>query len=299
MTETNPLANKIRKPQIYIRLPSGGRFNKIPISVTNSGEIPVRAMTASDEFLNKNPDALLNGDATEQLLNSCVPEIHDIRESPMNDIELILLAIKYATYGDRFDLSIKCPKCETENKVTLSIRALIDSATDLPEVNSVQLNDGVELILRPYSFENSNKESMMNFDCQKRLAYVQATYKRAEGVDLKELDKAEAIVRREMTELFKSMADFSLNLMIDSILQINIIEDDIKTAVSNRNHITEYIWALDPLAIAKIKNKLSEIMKYGVDKTVHLTCEKPECKHEWDTEVGFDQSNFFARSSED
>ena len=294
MSENNPLKDKIRVPKIYVRLPSSGSFNKQPIDFTGTGEIAVRAMTARDELLLRNPDALLNGDAVEKLIKSCVPEIKDMRESPMNDIDVLLLAIKYATYGDKFEVDVKCPKCATDNKHINSIRSLIDGASDLPAVNSISLDDGAELILRPYSFDNSNKASLMDFESQKRLNYVQATYSRLDGMDETKIEEAEKIVRKEMSELFNSMADFSLNLMIDSIIQVNIMQGDVKTAVSNKEHITEYVWSLDPVSVEKIKIKLKDIMKFGVNKNVHMTCSNTECKHEWDMEVGFDQSNFFA-----
>ena len=81
MTSDNPLKNKIRVAKIYVRLPSSGKYNKLPIEFSHTGELPVRAMTARDELLLRNPDALLNGDAVEKLIQSCIPEIKDMRES--------------------------------------------------------------------------------------------------------------------------------------------------------------------------------------------------------------------------
>ena len=298
MSENNPLKNKMRVPKIYVHLPSAGKFNKLPIEFSATGEIAVRAMTARDELLLRNPDALLNGDAIEKLIQSCVPEIKDMRESPLNDIDVLLLAIKYATYGDRFEVKIKCPKCETENTHVNSIRSMLDGASNLSELNSVTLDDGAELILRPYSFDNSNKANLVDFESQKKLTYIQANYNRLDTTDETALDKTEKFVRKEMSDLFKTMADFNLSLMIDSIIQINVDNDGIKSSVSNREHISEYIWNLDPVSIEKIKTTIKEIMKMGIDKKIHMTCTNPECKHEWDSEVGFDQSNFFAPTLE-
>ena len=42
----------------------------------------------------------------------------------------------------------------------------------------------------------------MDFQSQKRLAYVQATYNRIDGVDQKEIENAESVARKEMSELF-------------------------------------------------------------------------------------------------
>lgn len=303
MTENNPLKDKIRTTKIYVRLPSGGRYNKDGVDFTNNGtEVPVRAMTAKDELLLRNPDALLNGDAVEKLVTSCVHEIHNVRETPMNDIDMLLLAIKYATYGDKFDFTAKCPKCTTDNKIEKSIRAMIDGSTDLPEHNVLKLDNDIELFLKPYNFENSNKANIMDFETQKRLSFIQNTYQRIENGDAKQIEDAEAIARREMSHLFDSMADFTLNLMIESIVQVVLTtnstgNEEMKTVVTNKDHIKEYVWNLDPESVEKVKDKMKEIMKYGVDKNTHVTCINETCKHEWDMEVGFDQSNFFAPTS--
>jgi hypothetical protein len=303
MTENNPLKDKIRNVKMYVRLPSAGRYNKDGIEFVNNGtEVPVRAMTAKDELLLRNPDALLNGDAVEKLVVSCIPEIHNVRETPMNDVDTLLLAIKYATYGDKFEFSTKCPKCSTENKIEKSIRDMIGTATDLPETNVLKLESDIELYLKPYSFENSNRANLMDFESQKRLAYIQSTYQKIDGTDPKQIEGAEKIARSEMSQLFDGMADFTLNLMVDSIVQIILTRDvangeQMKTVVTNKDHIKDYVWNLDPETVEKIKEKMKEVMKYGVDKNTHITCENEACKHEWDMEVGFDQSNFFAPTS--
>jgi hypothetical protein len=305
MTDNNnPLKDKIRNIKIYVRLPSAGRYNKDGVEFANNGlEVPVRAMTAKDELLLRNPDALLNGDAVEKLVASCVPEVHNTRETPMNDIDVILLGIKYATYGDKFDFSVNCPKCATENKIEKSIRDMLDSATDLPEFHSLKIENDLELFLKPYNFENSNKANLVDFESQKRLAMIQNTYQRLDSADQKQLDNAEKVARSEMSQLFNGMADFTLNLMIDSIQQIVLTkktsdDSEMKSVVTNPEHIKEYVWNLDPVSVDKIKEKMKEVMKYGINKTTHIACVNQECKHEWDMEVGFDQSNFFAPTSQ-
>ena len=58
---TNPLKPFSRTPKIYVRLPTQGKFypeNFIASSPNN--EVPVKAMTASDDMIINNPDAPLN-----------------------------------------------------------------------------------------------------------------------------------------------------------------------------------------------------------------------------------------------
>ena len=66
MTEnTNPLGKYYRQPQIYIKLPSKGKYYTADVfTPTETGEIPVLPMTAKDELAFKTPDAMMNGQAT-------------------------------------------------------------------------------------------------------------------------------------------------------------------------------------------------------------------------------------------
>ena len=72
----NPLKKYYRQPKQYIKLPSGYKYYPADsIEVSESGEIAVYPMTAKDELLFKTPDALLNGEATVSVIQSCVPAI--------------------------------------------------------------------------------------------------------------------------------------------------------------------------------------------------------------------------------
>ena len=73
---TNPLQKYFRQPKIYIKLPSNGKwYPNGSLEVTDNMEFPVYAMTARDELMFKTPDALLNGQSTVDVIQSCVPSI--------------------------------------------------------------------------------------------------------------------------------------------------------------------------------------------------------------------------------
>ena len=72
--QVNPLKKHLRQPKIYIKLPSQGKYwHPNAIDFPESGELPVYAMTARDEITFKTPDALLNGQATVDVIQSCMP----------------------------------------------------------------------------------------------------------------------------------------------------------------------------------------------------------------------------------
>lgn len=309
----NPLGKLIRQPKIYIKLPSNGRFSKDKINFTATQEVPVRALTARDNLLNKNPDALLNGDAVENAIKSCVPEIQNIKELPMNDIDAILVAIRYASAGDKLSYTIKCPKCGEETKVELSIRTILGAATEIPELNSVKFSEmiedeevEIEIVLKPYTFENQTRAVIADFDSQKRLNLISSMYKAniPDGViDEEKLNKSnelDKIVKDQMREIFKNMADLTLSLVIDSITQINMVSKKTGTKIiTEKEFIKEYIWAFGEEKYDVLKEKMKEVMSYGVNKKISIVCGNEKCQHAWEEEVGYDQSNFSGNTSLD
>ena len=77
----NPLKQFFRQPAIYVRLPSQGKFYPPGVlEMPATGELPVYPMTAIDEITYRTPDALFNGQATVNVLQSCVPDIKITRK---------------------------------------------------------------------------------------------------------------------------------------------------------------------------------------------------------------------------
>lgn len=308
ISDNNPLKNSIRKPKIFIRLPSDGRYNKDGIDFSVNKDVAVRAMTASDEIMQKNPDALLNGSATEILIKSCVPSIKNVKETPMNDIDALLFAIRYATIGDSFEFKHICPHCVTETKETLSIRAMIDSMSVLPEVLSVDIDDEIAIVLRPYSFETSTKAALIDFDSQIK---IDALKKSSTNIDVlrnegkeKEATDLEASLKNDMNEIFKKLVDDRLDITCDVIVSIVKKEGTsqdgkpLVSVVTDKQFIKEYIAELDPINTNKIQDAMKAIMAYGVNKMRKIKCSNEKCNQEFESEVGINQSNFFELTSQ-
>jgi hypothetical protein len=121
----NPLKQYFRRPAVYLQLPSGGKdYSEGVIDFTESGELPVYPMTAIDEITTKTPDALFNGTAMADLINSCVPNIKDPWQISSTDMDAILLAIKAASGSQNLEIDSTCPKCKevsTYNLVSINI----------------------------------------------------------------------------------------------------------------------------------------------------------------------------------
>ena len=87
--DNNPLKQYFRQPAIFIQLPSQGKFYKDGALVpTANGEYPVLPMTTLDEITYRTPDALFNGTAVANVIESCVPNIRDAWAMPGMDVDL-------------------------------------------------------------------------------------------------------------------------------------------------------------------------------------------------------------------
>ena len=124
MTDQNPLQKYYRQPSIYIKLPSKGRFYSPEVfEPTTSGEIPILPMTAKDELHFKTPDAMMNGQATVDVIKSCVPNLIDPWKMVNYDTDAVLLAIRIATFGETMDVTYNVPGADEQQTSTVNLPA--------------------------------------------------------------------------------------------------------------------------------------------------------------------------------
>ena len=137
----NPLAKHLRQPKIYIKLPSRGKYwPKGSLETPESGEYPVYAMTAKDEILFKTPDALLNGQATVDVIQSCIPNIKDAWQTPSIDLDAILVAIRMASFGEKIDMSAQVPGTDITKDYQLDLQTIFDNLIQTEYVDTFQID---------------------------------------------------------------------------------------------------------------------------------------------------------------
>ena len=143
----NPLAGWMRQPKIFIRLPSNGEYwPNGSLQSTETGEYPVYSMTAKDELMLKVPDALMNGQAVVDVIQNCMPNIKNAWNIPNLDLDVILIAIRIATYGEKMTVPISVGDYNSDYSVDL--RMVND--TLLGQISwdpLVQINDDLSIFV--------------------------------------------------------------------------------------------------------------------------------------------------------
>lgn len=151
---TSPLADFYRNPKLYVSLPSGTDYYSADVvDMPEVGELPVYPMTAKDDLLTKNPDALLNGDAVIKLVKSCVPNVKKPAELLAPDMETILIAIRQASSKEKYmEIVRTCPECQAENNYSLDLSLVIQSAEEVIARQDVNLSNGLIANISPTNY---------------------------------------------------------------------------------------------------------------------------------------------------
>lgn len=111
-SKANPLMNFARTVECSVKLPSNGNwYDDGMVKLNPIGELNILPMVPKDEIIMKNSEALLSGDAMIEVIKSCCPEIKEPRKLFYPDVNVIMLGIQKATYGNDMPIKSMCPKC--------------------------------------------------------------------------------------------------------------------------------------------------------------------------------------------
>jgi len=278
----NPLHKYFRQPKIYIRLPSSGNFYPPGVlEKTESGEYPVYSMTAKDEIVMKTPDALMNGQATVDIIQSCMPNIKDAWKIPSIDLDAVLVAIRIATYGEMLDVNTVVPGLNEEKTYETDLRLILDKLVNATFDPICKINDELEVRIRPLNYQEFTRNSTRSLEEQRIIQIVN-------DQKLDDNDKLEkfAISFRKLTEI-------TISMVTSGIEQV-ITPDGI---VTDQKFIQEFVDNADKEILKTIIAHLDQQKKkFNIEPfRVQSTPEEIEAGAlpEFEVPITLDSSNFF------
>ena len=170
---TNPLKQYFRRPEIYLKLPSGGNFYpEGSIDLPDNKELPIYPMTAIDEITSKTPDALFNGTAVVEIIKSCVPNIKDPWAIPSIDLDPILVAIRAASNGNILDIDSTCPSCSEEASYSINLVGLLGKLEVGNYDEPVVINE-LSFKFKPFSYKKVNNINMVQFEIEQSIGKLE------------------------------------------------------------------------------------------------------------------------------
>lgn len=276
----NPLASFFRQPKLYISLPSKGHYYPAgALETTATGEHPVYAMTARDELIFKTPDALMNGQATVEVIKSCIPTIKNPWAVPSIDIDAILVAVRMATYGTEMDVTAGCPKCGNSNDFAVDLRTVLDRLNQITITEQVEIGTDMLIHLRPLDYNQMTKTALKTFEHQRIFNIVN-------DESMTEEDKL-----KMFQESFIKLTDITIDSAVNCISKI----ESSAGSTENPEHIKEFLQNADKSVFQKINEAINKSAEKGTMSSFAAKCQKTECGHEWNVNLTMDQSDFFGQ----
>lgn len=269
----NPLQQYFRQPKIFIGLPSHGIYNKPGSFDTDVDHIPVFGMTGMDEILVKTPDALLTGESTVKVIASCCPAIKDPWALSNIDLDMVLTAIRIATYGNELNIKHVCEECGTENEYDFDMSTFIDYYSSCKFENKVVAGD-LTIMIRPLTYKQSSDFSLRNFQMQQRLKQIQ---------DLEDENQKNV----ELSSLYGELAKLQNDIFIAGIEHVNTGS----VTVTERGFIKEWVENSDSKLLESVRELVKKNQRTWRSPTQKIKCDN--CGHEAYLTISLDQADFF------
>ena len=278
----NPLAKHFRQPKIYISLPSNGMFYKTTsLERIEENQYPVLAMTAKDELALKTPDALLNGQATVNVIQSCMPNIKDAWDVPSIDLDAILIAIRIATYGETMDIKVQVPVIDDERSYEYNlVHALDDLSSN--EFENLVVYDNWKFEIKPMTYREFTSSALKTFE-ERRL------FNLINNDDMPEDEKL-----AKFNESFDRLTDININSLLSSVVAVQYGDDDV---VSDNQHISEFFNNADKDLYKKILEHIQEQKEKFQIKDMEVALSQEDINagapETLKVPISFDQADFF------
>lgn len=279
MLQNNPLKQYFRQPAIYIKLPSDGQFYPDgALDMPENGELPVYPMTAIDEITYRTPDALFNGSATVNVIQSCIPNIKNPWAIPSVDVDTILVSIRIASYGHSLELESKCPKCNEEDSYSIDLRTALDAIKPGDYHQVIKFRD-LEIYFRPMSYKNINDNNQRQFDEQRTLQSIYSI----EATDQEKI----GILTNAMQKIQKATVE-ALAQGIAAIKSPNAL-------VTEESFIIDFLQNCDRVVFNQIRDRIINEKVKSELQPIQIKCH--HCNHEYKQTLTLDMANFFAPAS--
>ena len=281
--QSNPLSGFMRQPKIYIKLPSGGQYwPKGSIDMPETKELAVYSMTAKDEMMLKIPDALISGQALVDVIQHCIPSIKNAWAIPSLDLDVILIAIRVATYGETMTVPITINEEEMDYGVDLRY-VMGELLEQISWQESVQVSPELVVYVKPIDYKQMSASAVKTFETQRVLQIVNDS-----SMSNEEKSKS-------FKEAVDKLNDITVGLINNSVFRV----DSSNGATDDPRYIKEFLDNADKEIYDKIKTHVEQLREKNNIKPVIIQptpemIEKGAANAPIEIPLLFDPSTFFA-----
>jgi len=224
---------------------------------------------------------LLNGQATVDVIQSCIPAIKNAWQLPSVDLDTVLIAIRIATYGEQLDVNATVPNTELENTYAVDLRKMLNNLVTKQFDSNLKIDD-FDVTIRPLTYREFTEASLKTFEEQRIFTLVN-------NDDIGEAEKLQ-----KFGESFRKLNELTVFTISKSITSIKINEEE----VTNPLYIEEFIANVDKSFYTQLSDHLEVQKEKFSTKPIEISSTDEEvaagAPTTWSLPIVFDQSNFFA-----
>ena len=282
-----PLENYFRQPQLSMSLPSRGQYwPSGSLAETATGEHPVYAMTARDEIVMKQPDALMNGQATVDVIRSCVPTIVNPWHMPSIDLDAVLVSIRIATYGSNMDMMVTVPKSKETITVQVDLNQTMEQLSRVDINDNISMNNGITVKIKPLNYQQMSKIQLKSYEEQRMIRTMNDA----------NLTEEQKLIKYQ--EIFSKLTNYNIETLVDSIESVTTPQQE---TVTDRSQIMNWVMNIDSKEANLIKEGMDNLRAQGAIKPI--TVQSPQSLIDqgspatFETPITLDASNFFGLKS--
>jgi hypothetical protein len=130
-------------PKYSLTVPSTGKELRYRPYLVKEEKILLMASSSED------PKQIMN--AVHDTIAACVENI-DIRSLTTFDLEYIFIQLRSKSTGETSEILIKCPKCESQQKVTIPLNEIAVTETKANPV--IKISDNVTVVMKYPSYQD-------------------------------------------------------------------------------------------------------------------------------------------------
>lgn len=270
----NPLKQYFRRPSVYLKLPSQGKFydnSVLELSPTN--ELPIYPMTAIDEVTVKTPDSLFNGSAIADLLKSCVPDLKNPWLINSIDLDALLIAIRAASGGSNLDVDSMCPSCNQSSTYGVNLLNVLETLSAPDYSKELEINE-LQIKFRPLTYKEMNEANMAQFELQKIFVALEQV-------------EDEKLRLQKTQEALKSVTELTINILSLTIEHVKTPN----SLVQEKEFIIDFLSNCDKLAFNAIRDYQSKLKEKTEIKPLQIKC--VSCQHQYSQPFTLNSTDFF------
>ena len=260
---TNPLLEDLSFPPVAICLPTRGYWYEDDVINPNADplDLEVKPIGILAEQNYRDPWLLASGKAIPRLVREVCPAILRPEQLAEVDIEVILLATRLASYGEKMSVKHKCQgnvdaegdgePCEEENELDVNIQEFITRYGPIENLDDYQVELQAvahKVFLRPTPYTHSLR-------VLQQAVKAQQTFSSFEDMSAEDfvLDAGKV---NDYTQLADLTSEVTINSIVESISYVTTIKG---VKVFEKDAIREWLLAMTTTESKLIVDKINKL----------------------------------------